>query len=755
MSGGILLILIVLHLAFPFKPSISYSTVYTSREGSVLGATLNNTDKWRMEVQLEDVSEELITAILFKEDRFFYYHLGVNPLSIIRALSNNILQQKVTSGASTISMQVVRLLTPKPRTLGNKIIEAIHAIQLELSFSKKEILEMYLNLIPYGGNIEGVKAASLLYFDQSPKQLSLSQATILAIIPNRPTSWRIGQDNQAIQEGRDKWLRTFEEAALFPKTSIATAFDEPVNTYRRNIVKKAPHLTRWLGRKFQKTSKVNTTIDASLQFQTQTLTKRYVQKLHHYGIHQAAVLVIDNEHREVLAYVGSADFHNNRFSGQIDGVRALRSPGSTLKPFIYGMAFDQGIYTPQQKVLDVETHFKNYSPKNYDNHFHGSVSIAAALQQSLNIPAVKALDKVGLYPFIQALKKNGFESIGKQEHRLGLSLALGGCGVKLLEVTNLYASLANKGTYMPLRFLLSEQPTTPQTSQAVVSEASAYMLQDILTEVKRPDFPQQFLEKSNLPKIAWKTGTSYGRKDAWSVGFNKRYTIGVWVGNFDGQGVYRLTGAQAAAPLLFELFKAIDSNASRSQAFSYPERLQERDVCAVSGKIPEFFCDKTVVDYYIPQVSPTQKCTHMHYVFTSEDDMHSYCSDCLPYNGYKRTLYPNYSPALIAYYQKENIPFEHTPPHLNSCKAVLSDHPPTITSPLDRRTYITGGEAVQLSLECQTNQEVEYVYWYINDQLLKKVDSQEALFFTPPKGEVKISCSDDKGRNTDIYITVI
>lgn len=745
------LLFFLLNLTFPFSPKVDYSKVILSSEGEVLGAYLNQEDKWRMYTPLEEVSVEFQKAILFKEDKYFYYHIGVNPIAVARAFTNNMLSGRTTSGASTITMQVARMLDPKPRTYLNKIIEILRSIQLEWQYSKDEILEMYINLVPYGGNIEGIKAASVLFFGTPPDKLSLAQATVLCIVPNKPTSWALGRSQTALEEARNRWLGIFQENNLFKTKDIQDATVEPLIAYRRNVPKLAPHFCGRI-RHMSDTPNIKTNISLKVQDKLNRIAKNYTRRLTYLGIHNASVLVIENSNRNIVGYLGSSNFDDNRHGGQVDGVRALRSPGSTLKPLVYGLAIDKGLATPKSITLDVRKHFDNYTPENFDRKFHGRITVEEALSKSLNIPAVDFLNQIGVEELIASLKKAGFNSIAQQEYKLGLSLALGGCGVKLEELVGLYSTFANLGSYQPLNFLVSDS-NKQSLSIPVLSSSSSYMIGDILQQLQRPDLPQEYLNAKNLPTIAWKTGTSYGRKDAWSIGFNKKYTIGVWVGNFDGTGIRELTGSNIATPLLFNIFNTIDYNSSDGW-FKMPETLEERLVCSETGKLPEKACEHLISDFFIPKISDTERCKHQSIHFVNTEEQISYCSFCLPDNGYKKKMYPNHSPELLSYFEEQGLPYEKIPEHNPHCKAITGIIAPSIVSPLNNREYLFDEESRELMLQCHTANNVKQVYWYINDRFLQKASPSEKIFFTPPKGKIKISCSDDKGQNTDIFIHV-
>lgn len=747
-----LLSLAVLNAAFPLRVNIAYSPVITAADGSVIHAFLSRDDKWRMQLQADEVNPSLKKAILLKEDRYFYYHPGVNPLALARALVTNLTRGKITSGASTITMQVARLLYPRERTIINKGTELFRALQLEWYYSKAEILRLYLNLVPFGGNIEGVKAAAVLYFQQSPQELSLAQAITLTVIPNKPSSLRIGRQNARIVAFRDKWLRYFKAENAFPAKDIADALAEPLVAARGEAPHVAPHLAYRLLQKSPRQVIIQTTLNRRVQEKVAQLTYNYQRLLRQKNIRNAAVIVVNNQTRAVEAYLGSADFTDAENNGQVDGVRAVRSPGSTLKPLLYAAAFDAGLITPRTVISDVPVDYAGYRPENYFGNYNGNVTIEYALATSLNIPAVKILDQLGVPAFVQKLKQAEFKQIAQDGDQLGLSLILGGCGVKLEELTAQYAAFANQGQYAPLRWRLADEHSPPRS---LVSPTAAYMVNQILTQLQRPDLPHNAQNSLHLPKIAWKTGTSYGRKDAWSIGYNTRYTVGVWVGNFSGEGVPELNGTDSATPLLFDIFNTIDYNAP-GEAVAAPRGLAQRSVCLVSGQPANNFCPDRVLDTYLPGISPVAKCEHLKQVLVATDKKYAYCPVCLPESHYVPQWYPNYAPELLAFYDAEHIPYAKIPPHNPACRRIFQESAPVIASPAAGMEYLLERrEKQQLLLNCHAHNEVKQVYWYLNDQLLRAAAANEQLFFTPDKaGPYKISCLDDQGRNTDAFITV-
>ena len=747
----VLILFNVLDIIFPFKTQKDSSTIVEATDGTVLYAFLTNDDKWRMYTQLDEITPTVQKAFICKEDRWFYWHFGINPISIARAFINNTIKHKRTSGASTITMQVARMLEPKNRTVTSKLIEICRALQLEWNFSKKEILQLYLNLIPFSGNIEGIKSASFIYFGKSPAQLSIAEATTLTIIPNRPTTLVLGKRNAYIQQERDKYLLKFKKKKIFDINAINDALEEPLIAYRRVPPKFAPHLSIRLKKSFPTKPIIESTINFNLQLSVEEIVANYSKTLAFKEIHNAAVYVIDNKTHSVVAYIGSPDFYNVSNFGQVDGVKAIRSPGSTLKPMIYGLAFDKGIYTPRSVISDVPVDFDGYTPENYDEQFHGQVALSNALAQSLNIPAVKVLNAIDLKTLTSTLEKLDFEQITKDKDKLGLSTALGGCGVSLEELTNMYSVFANNGNYYEPSFLKANKKNQEQT---ILSPEANYMVAQILTTLRRSDLPNNASNSINLPKIAWKTGTSYGRRDAWSIGFNNQYTIGVWCGNFNGKGVPDLNGADIATPLLIQLFNAISTNTNKDW-FKRPADLQFRKVCAESGDIPNEYCTNKINAFYIPGKSSNKKCEHLKKVWVSLDSSISYCSSCLPSANYVEKWYPNYAPELLNYFENKQLPYTKIPTHNPACSKVAENNFPKITKPVNGLTYyINEKEKQEIMLAVQAANDVQTVSWYINNEFIKSCKKNEAVFIPPTLGKIKISCTDDKGRNSDTWITI-
>jgi len=748
----ILLGLVVLNICYPLKINISYAQILTDKNGEVLHAYLSEDEKWRMKTEIDEISPTLKKAIIHKEDKYFYYHYGINPLALIRALGNNLIKGKRTSGASTITMQVARLLKPKKRTYKNKLIEMFKALQLEWTFSKNEILQLYLNLVPYGGNIEGVKAAALIYCNKAPDHLSLAEITTLSIIPNRPTSLRPGKNDAFLIQERNKWLLRFKKDELFEAAFIQDALEESFFAHRYAIPKHSPHFSRKLARENKGEPHVKTTLDLKMQLPIEDIVKNYTRRLRNYDIHNAAVLVVDNATAQVKAYVGSANFYNEADGGQVDGIQAIRSPGSTLKPLIYAKGFDEGFISPKLKISDLPVDFSGYSPTNYSDTYSGMVTVEQALQQSLNIPAVKVLNDIGLGTLLESFEAMHFTQIVKDEDKLGLSLALGGCGVRLSELTAMYRAFANKGTYKPLQYLQTKENKTFEKN--IMSESAAYLITEILQDLNRPDFSNNLGNIANLPTIAWKTGTSYGRKDAWSIGYNKDYTIGVWVGNFSSKGIPELTGADMATPLLFSVFKQV-SNTHETWNFP-PDNLKHTWVCSETGLLPSKTCEHQILDFHLPLTTKQQVCTHLIEVAISEDEALSYCKHCLPdTHNFKTKTFKNYSPEQIAFYENNQTPYDKIPQHNYQCERFYANESLKIISPkANVNYYFLKDDNEELLLESYLAADVQQVHWYINDTYYTSAKRSLPTFFKPVAGKNKITCVDDKGRRSSLFIEV-
>lgn len=723
--------------------------VYAS-DSSLLHLSLSPDQKWRLKSRPGDISPSLKKVILFREDRWFYYHPGLNPLAVVRAMWQNMTAMHRVSGASTLTMQVARLMERRPRTLRSKLIEVFRALQLEWYYSKDEILAFWIDNVSFGGNIEGIRAASLLYYGCEPGVLSHAQLATLLVIPNNPVYLRPRRDNERLKEERDRWLHRLAQGGLMTPEALQDALAEPLTMRRREAPRDIPHLARYLQHRFPEAESLFTFINPATQHAVVEIVANASRSLRCKNIGNVAVVVMNNATGAVEAYVGSAGFDDYQYQGQVDGLRAVRSPGSSLKPFLYALAFDRGMLTPLMTLNDVPSDFAGYTPENYDQHYSGRVTVTEALTRSLNIPAVKVLEQMGTDLFAELLVHAGFKTIARQRTRLGLSMILGGCGVTALELTRAYSAFARAGIAIKPRFVTGSA-IRPDT---LFGAGAAWMVAGILAKPTRPDLPLLFENSSNLPPVAWKTGTSYGRRDGWATGFNSHYTITVWAGNFDGGGAVDLSGADVATPILFTLFQTLDKKPVRHW-LKQPADIAFREVCSESGLLPGDSCLHRTTDSYIRSHSLSARCEHLKPVWTNRQATLSFCSECLPPEGAVRRWYPNLAPELIEWYVDQKIPFKAIPPHNPRCERVRVAGAPRIITPVADAEYLIAlSDSTPLMLSCQAQADVAYVHWYVNHRYLKKARRSENLFFRPPAGKVTIGCTDDKGRTNSIAIVV-
>jgi len=524
------------------------SMLVLARDGSMLRGFLSADGKWRLPVNVDSVDPVYRRMLIAAEDRRFAQHPGIDPIAALRALGQLALSGHAVSGASTLTMQAVRLLERRPRTLSAKLIEMAEAFGLERRLGKDEILSLYLTLAPFGGNLEGVRAASLAYFGKEPSHLSPAEAALLVALPRSPERLRPDRHPEAARLARDAVLERMQARGVISEQALAEARAEPVPRHRWALPFHAPHLARSLRAAEPLMLVQRTTIDPMLQRQVEAMLTREAAALDPQAT--LAALVVDNRAREIIAYVGNADFAAIQRHGTIDMARAVRSPGSALKPFIYAMAFDRLIIHPQTVLDDRPRHFGDYAPSDFDGRFQGEVSAAEALQYSLNVPAVAVLDRLGPGRFTGALAAAGIRlHLPTAETEPGLAIALGGAGISLYDLATLYAALSQGGEVAALR---SRADDPPARGTAIFGSAAAWYVNDILERAPPPPgmLPAEVRHGRHL---AFKTGTSYGFRDAWAVGYDARVTIAVWAGRPDGTPLPGHSGRVTAAPVLFKI----------------------------------------------------------------------------------------------------------------------------------------------------------------------------------------------------------
>lgn len=562
-----------------FPPALERSREVSTRvldsQGGLLRGFTTAEGVWRLPVSLAAVDPLYLKMLKACEDQRFEQHFGVDPLALARALAQWAASGRVISGASTLTMQVARLLEPRPPTLAGKLREMLRAVQLEWHLSKDEILALYLNLAPYGGNVEGLRAAALAYLGKEPRSLTPAEAALLVALPQAPSRRRPDRFPVQARAARDQVLARMSRRGVLTPRQAAEAAAEPVFAGRYELPFQAPHLAQRLRTAEPRADERHTFIDGALQRTLETLARRQPLDAHA----SLAFLVVENRRRQVLAYVGAADFFDAARAGQVDMVQAVRSPGSTLKPLIYGMGFDERIIHPDTLIDDVPTPFGDYRPANFRHVYRGQVSVREALQRSLNVPAVAVLDRLGPGRVAAQLQEAGIAlHWGKAQPEPGLPLVLGGVGVTLADLVTLYAGMADGGVIKPLRYSTAEPEAE---GRRLLSEAACWQLRRILEEAEAPEIRAPLGNLRQPRPIAHKTGTSYGFRDAWALGFDRDYTVGVWVGRPDGSSSPERYGRNTAAPLLFRIFELLPAGASP------PVLPPEGVLTAAHGDLPE------------------------------------------------------------------------------------------------------------------------------------------------------------------------
>ena len=609
-SVALLLSLLVLDLAFPppLPEARDHATLVTARDGTPLRAFADADGVWRYPASEATVSPLYIEALLTYEDRWFRHHPGVNPVALLRAAWQAARSGRIVSGGSTLTMQVARILEPHPRTLAGKARQILRALQLEAHLSKDGILTLYLERAPFGGTIEGVEAASWAYLGKPAARLSHAEAALLAVLPQAPTRLRPDRAPEAAQRARDKVLERMAVGGRWSRAEVDDARIEPVVARALQPPLSAALLAQRLRARDPAAERIRSTIDASLQRMLEERLSAHVGQLPERT--SAALLVVDNASMEARAYLGTASFGDAARLGHVDMVRAWRSPGSTLKPFLYGMALDDGLVHSQSLLVDAPQSFGGYRPGNFDAAFNGPVSVADALRLSLNVPAVDLLDRVGPARFAARLDHAGIGLRFPRGSQPNLSLILGGTGARLEDLVGAHAALSRGGIAGRVRYATGD----PVVDRRLLSPGAAWIVHDILAANPRPGDRVDTFDTGGRQRVAWKTGTSYGYRDAWALGTTRDYTVGVWVGRPDGTPLPGQYGAVTALPLLFRVFDSLPRRPGDAR-LPQPASVASRSVCWPLGtaleRQPEAACrrrmDAWVLDGVVPRTLPERE----------------------------------------------------------------------------------------------------------------------------------------------------
>ena len=601
-AGIFLLTGAVLLLSFPFPEDIPgqppAATLVLARDGSPLRVVLGRREELCFPISLNQTGDWLAQATIAAEDRRFFQHPGVDPIAVSRALFANLRAGRIVSGASTISSLVVKLATKrKGRKPADKICEFFRALQLEMRLEKEKILEAYLNRAPFGGNIVGAEAAARRYFGRKVSRLSLGEAALLAGLPQAPSRLRPDRHPKSARQRRDWILERMEELEMITPEQAAGAREASVSVKWHDLPFSAPHFCETLPKSLLLPGTLRTTLSPEIQARVEGEIRKTAARLRRHGAGGGAAVVIHVPTGEVLALVGSPDYFSSRW-GQVNCATAQRSPGSALKPFIYCLAFDLGLITPGSRLEDNPFEQGGYRPLNYEKNYSGPVSARQALRRSLNIPAVKLTARIGPDRLAECLRRLGLRSLNRPGSYYGLTLAVGGGGVTLLELTNAAAVLGRGGRFLPPKFTFVPGPDPIR----VFREASCWMTSDILSPPEHR--PPGCLEKTT-PWFAWKTGTSAGNRDAWTIAWNREYAVGVWFGNPDGRGASILVGAEAAAPTAAAIIRELPAPVA---APFPPPNCRSRKICSRSGLVAGPDCPGQDREYHIPGLSPSRRC---------------------------------------------------------------------------------------------------------------------------------------------------
>ncbi|MDR0247027.1 MAG: penicillin-binding protein 1C [Burkholderiales bacterium] len=738
----------------------SSMAVYDTR-GALLRLTLARDEQYRLWVPLDEIPLELVEAVKLHEDQYFNYHPGVNPGALLRATVKTY-GGGTRQGASTLTMQLARLRYKlNTRTLLGKLKQIAWALSLEARYNKKEILEAYLNAVPYGQNIEGVATASLIYFGKRPQALSLPEILALAVIPQSPLSRTPGDEAQTrLSEARmrlfERWVEKYPEARA--QAGLVSA---PLHLRgRTRLPFEAPHFTTMLlAEDARSSTEIQTTLDLRLQKLLERQMRRYLLQAQQRGLRNGSALLVDWTTMEVKAWLGSANFFDVPLQGQVNGVLGKRSPGSTLKPFIYALALDQGILHPMTVLKDSPQSFGPFTPENFDGRFAGPISAQQALNRSRNIPAVVVnaqLKKPSLYDFLKSAHISGMAS----EAHYGLALTLGGGEVTMAELAALYAIFPNHGRWKPL-VTRKESADLLMAPQKLLSEDAAFIVLDMLEKNPRPDVA--YAGRVMPLPVAWKTGTSWGFRDAWTAGVFGRYVLVVWLGNFDGSSNQALVGVDAAAPLFFSVADAlIATDNAIAVARRQPENAIRLDVCQASGDLPNADCPRTVKTWYIPGVSPI-KVSELHRAVMV--DTRTGKMACPPYDSrfVKREVFEFWSSDLRRLFAQAGVPRRLPPPSVDCDRGETgaAGMLPKIMSPLagvtyQRRLSRSGDEDSDgITLQAIADGDVETLYWFFGASYLgASASGKDLLWKNAPPGRHTLRVVDDHGRADTRAVTV-
>ena len=740
----------VLWLVLPKPPlldGISFSQIVWDRNGKLLRVTLSADQKFRIWTELQRISPDLINATLRYEDKYYSKHPGVNLVALARSALDLIRFRHATGGGSTITMQLARLRFHfHTRTISGKLEQIVRALELERHYSKDEILEAYLNLAPYGRNIEGIGAASMIYFDKPASQLTGPESVALSVIPQSPSRRALfsERDNHSVNRAQSNWYdRTHSDRGgeLSPREFRARMQGDGKFL--------APHFVQQVLQNSHARDEIVTTLDFEKQQAIERRIADYIAWSCNRGIENAAALLVDVRMMDVLAQVGSADFDKIDINGQVDGTRSRRSPGSTLKPFVYALALEQGLIHPLSMLADAPRSFGDYNPENFDREFLGPIRACDALARSRNVPAVELTSHLAHPTLYEFLKTSGVQ-LPRPESFYGLALPLGGAGVSMQDLVRLYGALANNGELRPLRYTMQNQVVE---RKKILSPEAAFLTLEMLANVPRPEM--NCTDGTRSPPVYWKTGTSHGFCDAWSIAVFDHYVLGVWVGNFDGHANPAFVGRTAAAPLLFQIIDSLRTTWPEPNTPHLPPpgaNLKRVEFCALSGDLPNEHCSQRVEGWFIPGMSPIKTCdVHREVLIDRASGLRVPIDNGI--RELKREVYEFWPGDILKLFEQAGVPRKTPPPFLPGTGSELTGrtgHQPQIISPANKEILLASAKTIPL--RARVDGDVQKIYWFAGKKFIGQAGPDEFLGWDANAGDYEITALDDHGRATSCSV---
>ncbi len=736
-----------------------YSTVLVDRSGALLSAHIASDGQWRFPAR-DSIPPKYVQALICFEDRYFYRHPGVNPFAIVRAMRQNIKEKRLVSGASTISMQVIRLAeSRKGRALWDKCKEVLKALRLELRYSKQEILSFHAAHAPFGGNLVGLEAASWRYFGRSAHQLSWAETAMLAVLPNAPNLIHPGKHRKLLLAKRNRLLARMVDDNILSTEDYRLALLEPLPDRPHPIPSLAPHLLDRLHRRNTE-KQYRTSLDLPLQNGTRNLVKLHHKRLSQNGIYNACALIIDIRSNKVLSYVANTPT-SDAHAPNVDIIIAPRSTGSILKPFLYAAAMQSGLILPKSLLPDVPTQIAGYVPYNFDRDYDGAVPADEALSRSLNIPAVRLLQDYGVSKFYDRLKELGLSDLNYPADHYGLSLILGGAEASLWDLATAYTMMARKlHQYQIVQGQNKVSPYDDAPSLLEYSEgihrfrsdmlpdaASVWLTFEAMTQLKKPSGHRLRDFVSGQRKIAWKTGTSFGFRDAWSIGVTPDYLVAVWVGNADGEGRPGLIGVEAAAPLMFDLF---DQLAFDDYWFEAPyDQLRDVAVCRQSGYLATGYC--TLKDTMAVHKSgrKTSSCPYHQRVSMDKTNSYRVSADCYPPHQMVYRSCFALPPSFEVYYKKNHPQYVGLPEYDPNCSPGDAPQIELIYPPKGARIYLPrnlDGSEGKFVFEAAHQSSSTKIYWHLDEEYIGSTQGAHQLQYLPKSGAHILTLIDQNGQ---------